>query len=116
MTIHELFAQVDDLKPNQYDDQTKLIWLNDLEGRIENEIFDINDFEKYTLDDYDTELIAEAPYDNLYRLYIMLMIDYTNAEFTRYAQSMAMFNSAYTEYSHYVNRTYHQKKTALKLF
>jgi len=116
MTIHELFAQVDDLKPNQYDDSHKLIWLNDVEGRIQREIFKINDFENYTKDYYDRELIAEKPYDNLYRLYIMLMIDYTNAEFTRYAQSLAMFNNAYAEYSHYVNRTYHEGKSYLKLF
>lgn len=117
MTIAEVFADVDELKPNQYDDAIKIKWLNELEGRIYTEIFNINEFKPYSLsEDFDAELTAKEPYSNIYKLYIMLMIDYTNAEFTRYAQSLAMFNQAYQEYANYMNRTLHKEKNIFKIF
>lgn len=117
MTISEVFADVDELKPNQYDDAIKIKWLNELEGRILRDVFQINEFKPYNLsDDFDTELTVPEPYSNIYKLHIMLMIDYTNAEFTRYAQSLAMFNQAYQEYANYMNRTLHAKKNYFKVF
>lgn len=117
MTISEVFTDVDELMPNQYDDAIKIKWLNELEGKILREIFEINEFKPYNLsDDIDTELTAEEPYSNIYRLYIMLQIDYANAEFTRYAQSLAMFNQAYTDYSNFMNRNLHKKKNYIKIF
>lgn len=117
MTISEVFADVDELKPNQYDDAIKIKWINEIEGKIYHEIFMVDDFSPYELsDDFDIELVAQEPYSNIYKLYVMLMIDYTNAEFTRYAQSLAMFNQAFTEYANHMNRTLHKKKYRFKIF
>lgn len=38
MTIEQVLAQVDEIKPNTYDDNTKILWLSELDGRIWQEI------------------------------------------------------------------------------
>lgn len=38
MTIQELFDYIDEIKPNSYSDAVKLIWLNEIEGKVQSEI------------------------------------------------------------------------------
>lgn len=121
MTISEAISEADELKPNQYTDVHKLRWLNEIELKIKNELLDTHiiededeeedtEFEPYTEEtDYDTELTAKAPYDGLYTFYLMAMIDFYNGETTKYANNQMMFNTKYSEYANYINRTYRHK-------
>ena len=57
--------------------------------------------------DYDgggVELLAGAPFDKLYRLYLTALIHFANAEYDRYQNGMALFNSAYGEYIRWYSR------------
>ncbi len=45
MTIRELFDYVDEIKPNAFSDNTKTVWLNEVEGKVQTEIFLLNEAE-----------------------------------------------------------------------
>ena len=38
MTVQELLSYIDDIRPNAFTDGQKLIWLNELEARIQREV------------------------------------------------------------------------------
>ena len=41
MTIKELFDYVDEIRPNSYGNQTKMVWVNEIEGAVQTEIMGI---------------------------------------------------------------------------
>jgi len=158
MTINEILAEVQELKPSQYDEALMIKWLSRLEAKIikelvythipdekikekmstissnfvklyskelpltedteenEPEFEQTEEFSGYGENDYETELLIEEPYAEVYTFYIMSMIDYYNGETARYANSSAMFNNAYMEYAAYYNRTHEPITVPLKVF
>lgn len=152
MKIADVLAEVDELKPNQYDDSLKIQWISRLEGKIYNDVVmthemnlkktDSSDdieslipadedaeeeteeteeveeteegFGGYTEADINTTLIAEDTYADMYKYYVMAMIDFAAGETARYTNSMIMFNQAYSDYCHYINRTYMPKRNAMR--
>lgn len=114
MTIEEAIQQVDRLKPNQYTDAEKIRWLSLLDGQLWQEIIlthqmpHADTFSGYASDvDTDTELLVPAPYDiDVYVNYLQARIDRENAETAKYNQSITMYNSGYTAWVNWVNRTY----------
>ena len=43
MTIQQLFDYVDEVKPNTYTNAIKTVWLNEVEGKVQTEVFLLND-------------------------------------------------------------------------
>ena len=52
------------------------------------------------------QMLAGAPFDRLYRLYLAALIHFANAEYDRYQNSMALYNSACGEYIRWYSRVY----------
>lgn len=50
------------------------------------------------------QMLAGAPFDKLYRLYLAALIHFANGEYDRYQNSMALFNSACGEYIRWFSR------------
>ena len=140
MNIAEVLAQVDALKPNQYDDQMKIAWLSTLDGKIyaevmlthelplvEQETFDETtgeyvfemvplEFNGYTEYDMNADLLVKEPYSDIYTNYIFAMIDYHNQEMDRYNNSMMMFNSRYAYFKAWYNKNHMPLSQSPKLF
>ena len=97
-------------------------WLSVLEGKIINEIIlthelsELVEFNGYTIDDMNTELLVPDTYADLYIYYIEAMIDETNNESARYASSMNMFNNAWLDYANYYNKNNRPIGRPLKFF
>lgn len=116
MTINDLITEVDDLKTNQYSDEQKVRWINEIEGRILDEIIrnrkiredeEIPDEVYYDEEiDMDTELLVKEPYSDLYRYYLFSMIDLSNEEYDRYQNSAVLFNNRYQSFADYWYRTH----------
>ena len=113
MKISEALSLIDDLKHNTYSDSDKIRWLSELDGRIKEDIVDTHEdaelvsFTGYDVDtDRSTELIAKAPHDDIYIKYLEAKIDYANGEYGKYNNSIAMFNSEYSGFRRYYNRTH----------
>lgn len=54
----------------------------------------------------DTLLLADPPFDEIYRWYLEMQIHGVNAEAARYNAAAAKYNCALIAYMDYVNRTY----------
>ena len=103
MTVREAIAAADAEKPNAFEEKTKFEWLRRLEGHLEAEVFLMSPAQIRELDldyetDLDRELLVDPPYDEIYPLYLKAKIDEGNGEYNKYADSMAIYNSAYTEF------------------
>lgn len=122
MTIEEVLAEVDETKPNQYDDALKVRWISQLEGQLVDSVFSnhINDkeieFSGYTEADVYEELLVPDTYADIYKYYLFAMIDFSNQETDRYQNSMIMFNSKLDQFTKYYNRTHMPISANLKLF
>jgi hypothetical protein len=123
MTINEVIQAVDSLKPNGYSELEKIQWLSELDGTIKAEIIDTHEgSEEITFNGYDettpleTELIATAPYDRLYKSWLESRIDYANGDFTRYNNSVTVFNTDYLSYQRAYNSKHMPKGTKIKFF
>lgn len=126
MNLRQCIDRVDELKPNQFSDEIKVSWLNELDMNIYNDIIltheNPNDellpfFTPYTVDTMTRELIAIPPYDALYVAYLEMMIDQKNGDTDRYNNSVIIYNSHMTNYANYYNRTYMPKsKECFRLY
>ncbi len=113
MNIIEAIANIDSFKPNNYTQTDKVAWLSRLDAMVKKEIIDTHEggediaFEGYNDDTpVETELLIPAPYDEVYLRWLEAQIDYTNGEYGRYNNSMVMYNTSYTAFANYYNRTH----------
>lgn len=110
MKVDKLIKLVRTLKPTptEFDDEILLMWVSECEGMVLSEVHlvSVADIEPFALGADSSlptaELTAPFPYDKLYTQYVLAQIDYANGEYTKYQNSMQMFNATYTEYVHYV--------------
>lgn len=123
MTIIEAINAVDAVKPNSYSQDEKIAWLSRLDGNIKAEVVDTHeDGEAVVYEGYDentplsTQLIAPAPYDDIYIKWLEAQIDYANNEFAKYANSASAFNAAYSVYTNWYNRQHMPKTQVFKCF
>lgn len=122
MTINEAISKVDALKVNTYGRKEKIEWLSTLDGTIKKEIIDFHEGDKTEFNGYnqdtpaDTKLLVPAPYDDIYLRWLEAQIDYCNDDTTQYANSMAMFNMAYSSFDRYYNRAYMPIGRKMKFF
>jgi hypothetical protein len=103
---------IDAVKPNSYGQDEKVRWLSALDGVIKAEIIDTHEgAERVTFREYDEttpltqDLLVPHPYDDVYIRWLEAQIDYASGEYGRYNNSITMYNSAYTAYEKYYNRT-----------
>lgn len=123
MTIIEAIERVDSLKPNNYTQEDKIAWLSMLDGVIRTEIIDTHEgaedvaFNGYGVDiSRDTVLLAPAPYDDVYVKWLEAQIDYSNGELAKFNNSIAMYNTAYSAFERYYNRTHMPRGTSFRYF
>lgn len=122
MKVIDAINRINDLKPNTYSAEQKVAWLSELDGKIKLEVIDTHHggeditFEGYTTEDTEAELLVPAPYDDLYIKWLEAQIDYANAEYGRYGNSMTMFNAKISEFVNRYNSTHAPKGTRIKYF
>ena len=104
MTVKEIIDYTDKLKPNSFDFETKLAWLNQVEGMLKSEInkMPVNDIEMLT-DEEDT-LCAPHPYAQIYSFYIISMMDFFSGDLEKYRNSSVAYNDAMRTYAKFVAR------------
>jgi hypothetical protein len=123
MTINEAINKADALKPNNFSFEDKIGWLSTLDHTVMREMVETHEggedivFTGYNENtDPDTELLAPAPYDEMYLRWLEAQIDYANNEFGKYNNAITMFNTSYGAYFNYYNRTHMPKGKVRKYF
>ena len=123
MKIAEAIARLNSLKQNTYTLEDKVAWLSRLDHMIKKHIVDTHEggeavaFQGYTPEtDPETELLAPAPFDEMYLRWMEAQIDYHNSEYDRYNQSMQMFKAEYDGYARWYNRNHMPLGGKMKYF
>ena len=99
MTPNKVIEIVDGIKPNSYDEEMKLRWINELDGTVKRLVIQDKEFIPYEYpEDMDRELLIPAPFDSLYSLYLQAMIDYQNKEYGNYNNFASMFETRFSDY------------------
>ena len=109
MTIRELTDFVDKVRPNSFSNQTKMVWINEIEGAVQTEIMGIYpaDVAQYRAEgDEDTVLLVQAPHAKLYTWYLIAMIDLVLLGDLAYQNSYQVFNTYWNEYARWYLRTH----------
>ena len=102
MTIRELFDYIMLVKPHTFSDSVQLLWLNELEGRVQLDIWLMAPVEvkSYELPaDEGAELLVSVPHTGIYRYWMEAMLDLERGEYQKYQNSMEAFNAAWNEYA-----------------
>ena len=122
MTIRQAIEGIDSIKHNTYTDRQKIAWLSALDGLIKAELMDTHEGENCPFRGYDdktdrdTELLAYAPFDQMYLHHLESKIDYYNAEYARFNNAMAMFQASYQDFCGHYHRRYRPKGSAIRYF
>ena len=123
MTIMDAIIRIDNIKPNRYEQSEKIKWLSTLDDRIMNDIIATHEGSEevehkgYTEETIlTTELLARSPYDEMYLYWLESQIDYWNGEYSRYNNSIEMFNASYQAFANHYNRTHMPKGKKFKFF
>ena len=113
MKIKEAIRRVDALKYNTFSAGQKVLWLSMLDSRVKKHIIDTHEgadaiiFTEYNEDtDLETELLAEAPFDEMYLRWLEAQIDLASRENAGYNDAYAQFEAVYKAYANYYNRTH----------
>ena len=113
MKIKEAIDLVDELKPNQYDEKMKIMWLSKLDGMIFAEMLMTHEgcggktFYGYDNALPDQELLVPYPYDkDIYNYFLQSQIDKENGEIVKYNQNAMLFDQAYQAFANYYHRTH----------
>lgn len=101
MTINQVIQAVDGMKPHSFSEDVLTMWINELEGMVQTDIFLIahQDIVTYTYDENkDSELLVKAPHSKIYVYYLCAMIDFANNDYDKYTNTMDLFNKFYADY------------------
>lgn len=86
MTVRELLEVLDATKKNEMPDELKLRWINDVEGRVQCEIWKKSpELFKRVLSDEDI-LSVPDPYCSMYLLFLVSMIEFAEGNYGDYAR------------------------------
>ena len=111
MTIKEAISNADNLRPNTLSEELKAYWLMDLDGQLADQLgLSISDREWPSVD---YELLMQAPYEEIYQLYLICRIDYYNMETDMYANDSAIYQATLDEALSWWRRHHMPKQTVV---
>lgn len=108
-TVKQIVENADALKPNAFTNEQKTAWLSEIEGRLQLDVFLMAAAEVITYiwsEDQNTEVLLDPPHDGLYEQYLEAMIDYANGEYSKYTNTMSMFNASLGNFARWFARNY----------
>ena len=114
MTLQEVLDLADQLKPNMMQRSVKVRFINEIEGKVHQEILmkHVHSAEDEILPEYDDttdgseQLLVQAPYHMLYVYWLMAQIDHMNMEMDKYNNDRALFEAAWGDFDDYWTRTH----------
>lgn len=106
MTALDAISWVDGKKHNVYSQEDKLFWLGQVEkmaAQLHSRCSLPTAQEEAVTPE--TVLMIPAPFDDLYLRYLEAQMDYTNQEYQKYNNAMALFAALWQDYANQVRRS-----------
>ena len=120
MTLADLIAYVDQIRPNAYDKEVMTGWVNEIEHKIYDQVLNkavgntAVDPTPYLYDmNGETELLVEDAHKDVYVTYLLAQMDYANMELDRYNTDAAMHQAAWQDYAAEYRRNHLPKSDEL---
>ena len=104
MTVGEILRVVDATKENEYDDMTKIGWINEVEGMLFCETGRRDSIEFVPLCSSTDDVSLSEPYSRMYFLYIYAMMEMSKNDFDTYLKIMIEFEKVFAQYAKSVIR------------
>ena len=104
MTIKNLIEHIDKVKPNTFDFDTKLTWINGVHSKIQTGIFCVPSDEIKLFSAEDEEINIPFAYLSVYIYYIFAMIDMLRGEYEKYKIFSDAYNKEMSGYAKYIAR------------
>ena len=104
MTVKKLIEYVDKVKPNTFDIETKLTWINGVYSKIQASIWGLPSEDIKLFWGEDEEISIPYAYVDVYIYYIFAMIDMLRGEYDKYKMSKEEYNSEMSGYAKYIAR------------
>lgn len=98
MTVGEAMTRVGRLRPDAYGEEIMTGWLSELDGKYRLSLEGKAGAAYAWPGDAETALFAPFPYDIVYELYLVCLIDWHNREIEAYQNDKAMFDAADAEF------------------
>lgn len=107
MKLAELINEVNNEKPNAFQQETLTAYVNEIEASVQEYLgYEPEEIIKYDWEkDGGKELIVQPPFNVLYKAFLKARIDYANEEYQSYANNQAQFNSDFEEWKAWAMRT-----------
>lgn len=108
MKIKKIIERVDQVRPNSFSEDIKIAWLTELDGQIAADVMllGIEEIRQLETADGEAELLIGYPHTGVYENWLVAKIDYAYGEYDKYQNTMAMFNSAYSNLVRWFARVY----------
>ena len=101
MKVKDILKTVDEMYPNKYTDEIKMMFISDLDSNITESVIrpynrGVAPFIPYK--SIEQSVIAPERNKMMYVYYVKAQIDANNNETVRFNNSMALYNSYFSEY------------------
>lgn len=107
MTVKDILDYVDEVKHNIFSRKTKLIWLNELEYRVQTDVMLLSAEGVQTIPDDDThQLLVPVPWSEIYYDYLFMKLSEHLEESSEQNNRAATFNKAFTRFMRWWADTY----------
>ena len=107
MTVKDILDYVDEIKQNSFSRKTKLIWLNELEYRVQTDVMLLAAERITYIPDDDTHtLLVPAPWSEIYYDYILMKLSEHLEESSEQNNRAATFDKAFTRFMRWWADTY----------
>lgn len=107
MTVKDILDYVDEVKQNTFSRKTKLIWLNELEYRVQTDVMLLAAEDVRYIPDDDTHmLLVPAPWSEIYYDYLFMKLSEHLEESSEQNNRAATFNKAFTRFMRWWADTY----------
>lgn len=107
MTVKDILDYVDEVKQNTFSRKTKLIWLNELEYRVQTDVMLLSAEGIQTIPDDDThQLLVPVPWSEIYYDYLFMKLSEHLEESSEQNNRAATFNKAFTRFMRWWADTY----------
>lgn len=110
MTVAQVLDYVKHAYPHARPNAELCRWLSELDGKIASEIMMMSPEDcslfQYKPSNRTTELLVKFPYDDIYRLFVIAMIEQANTEWNKYSNSVTSFNNRLQEFEFWFCRQY----------
>ena len=110
MTLGDIIDRADRLRYNAFSREEKLGWLLQLEHTVKRNILDTHEGGlTFQEPGEDTPLTAPEGFEGMYLHWLQAQIDLHSGEPERYNASISVFNTEYTAFESWYNRSYPPK-------